>query len=156
MDILLKVKVTTVQKFFPHSSMICKEGTLSLSSRKALLCRASQQEAENPRDITIYPHLFVISKGKSRVQPQSLRWDLKSLWKCCGKESRNNDGARTALANSFMIVRIFSRQDVKTNLILRSWQPIAAYFQLGSTSMSYRVVFLTMWCVRVNWTPSPV
>lgn len=22
--------------------------------------------------------------------------------------------------------------------------------------MSYRVVFLTTWCVRVNWTPSPV
>lgn len=123
------------------------------------LCSA-RQPSEKPRIqgtlLYNYTCLFVISKGKSRVQPQSLRWDLKSLWKCCGKESRNNDGAQTALANSFMIARIFSRQEVKTNLILRSWQPIAAYFQLGSTSMSYRVVFLTMWCVRVNWTPSPV
>lgn len=28
-------------------------------------------------------------------------------------------------------------------LMLRSWQPTAAYFLVGSTSMSYSVVFLT-------------
>lgn len=42
----------------------------------------------------------------------------------------------------------------KPYLIFRSWHPIAAYFRVISTSMSYRVVFPTTWWVRVNWTPS--
>lgn len=44
----------------------------------------------------------------------------------------------------------------QTNLMLRSWQPTTVYFLVGSMSMSYRVVFLTMWWVRVNSVPSSV
>ncbi len=43
-----------------------------------------------------------------------------------------------------------------THLMQRSWQPTAAYLQVGSTPMSYRVVFLTMWWERLNSVPLSV
>lgn len=68
LDIPLKAKITTVQKFFPHSSTTCQGRRTCSPSRKALLCRATHQEAKSLVGICVYPQLF-ISKGKWRVQP---------------------------------------------------------------------------------------
>lgn len=42
------------------------------------------------------------------------------------------------------------------HLMFLSWQPTAAYLQVGSTSRSWRVLFLTTWRVRLNCTPLKV
>lgn len=44
----------------------------------------------------------------------------------------------------------------RAHLMQRSWQPTAAYLQVGSTPMSYRVVLLTMWWERRNSVPLSV
>lgn len=50
----------------------------------------------------------------------------------------------------------FLKKRENTYLMQRSWQPTAAYLQVGSTPMSYRVVFLTIWWERLNSVPLSV
>lgn len=54
------------------------------------------------------------------------------------------------------LILINTRTHVHTHLMQRSWQPTAAYLQVGSTAMSYSVVFLTVWCDRRNLVPLSV
>lgn len=88
-----------------------------------------------------------------RVSSVCRCWCWKSWESQTGKKRIESSKCLSATTHGpFRNTHTFPR----AHLMQRSWQPTAAYLQVGSTPMSYRVVLLTMWWERRNSVPLSV
>lgn len=121
-------KLPQCRSFCPTVQWCAKEGTLAPPVESLCSTEQPSEKPQVPWELHIYTALYQWEERQSSASQR-----LRSVWKCCIKELR---GIMMDMGLLHLWLEKYFQVEKETNLMLRSWHPIAAYFQLGSTSMS--------------------